>query len=63
MPKFDKENPWVDTEGLTQEEIYKITVSFLENEIKARDELLAKIERDIKLYLKPQELPIGYNYD
>jgi hypothetical protein len=45
------------------DEMYELTIKFLENEVKERDELLSKMKQEITLFLDPKALPIGYNYE
>jgi hypothetical protein len=44
-------------EETIQEEVYQLTIKFLENEVKARDELLTKIQNEIKIYTQNGLLP------
>lgn len=45
------------SEEITNEEIDKLTIMFLENEVKVRDELLTKIQEAITLYTQNGILP------
>lgn len=45
------------SEETTNEELNQLTIKFLENEIKVRDELLTKIQNEITLYTQNGILP------